>query len=138
MGIENSQEYQVLTERLEEIRWAIDGDCDDIDCDKYAHRNLLKKKYKPVLEHNYSCMKKLNTDEAALLRLLSLKKFRKYRYKKCNVCRRIVDSLDKKGIIVSFTRPSKTHKGGSEWHGVWTHRKCASKVKTPKGWKKGI
>ena len=129
MGIENSQEYQVLTERLEEIRWAIDGDCDDIDCDKYAHRNLLKKKYKPVLEHNYSCMKKLNTDEAALLRLLSLKKFRKYRYKKCNVCRRIVDSLDKKGIIVSFTRP---------WHGVWTHRKCASKVKTPKGWKKGI
>lgn len=129
-------EYYLLTEKLDEINWALDGSCNDIDCDKYMYRNLLKKKYKPVLEHNFSCMKKLRSEKDALMRLLSLKRFRRFRYKKCPVCKKRLDKLSEKSIIAAFTRPSE-FKGqkASEWDGKWVHRKCKRKVKTPKGWK---
>jgi len=131
----DKDEYYFLGEKLEEINWALEGNCDDIDCDKYMYKDLLKKKYNPVLEHNFSCIDKLKRNKAAVMRLLSQKKFQKYRYEKCNVCKKKLDKLDEKNTIVSFTRPSifggkKTY----ELNMVWAHHKCSKKVKIPKGW----
>src|SRR3989344_3678814 len=102
----DQDEYYLLTEKLEEIIWALEGSCNDIDCDKYIYKNLLKKKYKPVLKHSYSCTPKLKREKEAAMGLLSLKKFRKFRYKKCKVCNKKLDSLGKDFTIVSFTRPA--------------------------------
>ena len=60
---EAKEEYFVLDERLDIVRQAISGSCDDIDCDGYLYKDLLKKKYKPVLEHNFSCMGKLKEEQ---------------------------------------------------------------------------
>ncbi len=130
------EEYWFLTEKLEEIECAIDGKCDDIDCDKFVYKNFLKKKYKPVLEHEFSCMEKLKIEKLAVLRILSQKKYRNYRYIKCKLCKKNVDTLDEKSKIVSFTRPSLNNDKYFEWKGVWAHKKCASKIKIPIGWKK--
>ena len=89
-------EYFLLTEKLEEIDWALDGKCDDIDCDKYMYKDLLKKKYKPVLEHKFSCLEKLKQNKEAVLRILSQKKFKRFRYIKCHVCKKYID---KNGIV---------------------------------------
>ena len=88
------EEYYVLTEKLEEIGWALDGQCNDIDCDKYMYKDLLKKRYKPVLEHNFSCIKKLKNDKQTILRILSQNKYKKYRYIKCTVCKNHIDKLN--------------------------------------------
>ncbi|HLD06515.1 MAG TPA: hypothetical protein VJC16_03200 [Candidatus Nanoarchaeia archaeon] len=88
-------EYRVLTEKLDEIAWALEGKCNDIDCDKYMYKDLLKKKYKPALAHHYSCIPSLHREKGALMRLLSLRKFRRFRYKKCAICGRTADSLGK-------------------------------------------
>src|SRR3989344_4741710 len=90
---ETNEEYYLLTDKLDEIKWALEGKCNDIDCNKYMYKNLLKKKYMPVLEHNYSCLKKLKREQTAVLRLLSLNKFRKLRHKKCSVCKNLLDTL---------------------------------------------
>ena len=129
-------EYYLLEEKLDEITWALEGKCNDIDCDKYMYKELLKKKYKPVLKHSFSCLDKLKREKEAVMSLLSLKKFKKYRYKKCDVCKRNLDKLSDKNKIVSFTRLSPTNKGYYQWDGVWAHKKCSPKVKIPKGWKK--
>ena len=129
-------EYYLLEEKLDEITWALEGKCNDIDCDKYMYKDLLKKKYKPVLKHSFSCLDKLKREKEAVMSLLSLKKFKKYRYKKCDVCKRNLDKLSDKNKIVSFTRPSPTNKRYYQWDGVWAHKKCSPKVKIPKGWKK--
>lgn len=133
----NNDEYYVLIEKLEEITLALDGSCNDIDCDKYIYKKLLKKKYKPVLEHGYSCIPKLKREKEAVMRLLSLKKFRQFRYKKCEVCGRKVDSLGKDYAIVSFTKPAE-YKGKKvyECKLVRAHKKCRHKVHIPTGWKK--
>jgi len=136
MTRKDRDEYYFLTEKLDEISWAIKGGCNDIDCDKYLYKYLLKKKYRPVLEHNFSCMEHLKRDRAAVMRLLSQKKFRKYRYLACPVCKKLLDKLDDRNKIVNFTRPSPTHEKYHEWKGVWAHGSCVSKVKTPEGWKK--
>ena len=47
----NYEEYLLLTERLEEIEWALEGSCYDIDCDKYPYKDFLKNKYKHILKH---------------------------------------------------------------------------------------
>ena len=99
-------------------------------------KEMLKKKYRPVLEHNFSCIKKLRKMKATVMRLLSEKKYKKYRYDICKVCKRNVDKLSEKNVIVSYTRPSLTHKGYHEWEGDWTHKKCMKKAKIPKCWKK--
>ena len=138
MKDKNLEEYLFLTERLDEIIWALEGDCNDIDCNKYLYRGLLKKRYKPVLDHNFSCIPKLKQEKEALMRILSNKKYIRHRYKKCNVCKNKLDSLDEKNKIISFTRPSKINKNYTEWNGVWVHKKCSKKVKTPKGWFKGF
>ncbi|MEX2017061.1 MAG: hypothetical protein WD876_01160 [Candidatus Pacearchaeota archaeon] len=136
MRDKDKEEYFFLTEKLEEIEWALKGKCNDIDCDKYMYKDLLKKRYNPVLRHNYSCMNRLKMEKSAILRLLSLKKFRKYRFEKCHVCGKYLDKLDNKNLVISFTRPSKSNKNFHEWKGVWVHKKCKTKVKIPKGWKK--
>ena len=138
MKDKNLEEYLFLTERLDEIIWALEGDCNDIDCNKYLYRDLLKKRYKPVLDHNFSCMPKLKQEKEALIRILSNKKYIRYRYKKCNVCKNKLDSLNEKNKIISFTRPSKINKKYIAWNGVWIHEKCSKKVKTPEGWFKGF
>ena len=132
-------EYYVLTEKLEEITWALEGSCNDIDCDKYMYKEMLKKKYKPLLKHSYSCIPVLKRGKEAIMRLLSLKKFNKFRYKKCNVCNKKIDSLGRKFTIVSFTRPIK-FKGKKfyEYKGVQVHKQCKHKVIVPTGWKKGF
>ena len=129
-----NEEYYLLTEKLDEIIWALEGKCNDIDCDKYLYKDLLKKRYKPVLKHPFSCMNKLKKEKEAVMRLLLLKKFKKYRYEKCNVCKRNLDKLSEKNKIVSFTRPLSN--GNYQWEGVWVHKACSSKVKVPDGWKK--
>src|SRR3989339_581014 len=137
MTQKDKEEYFLLTEKLDEINWAIDGKCNDIDCDKYMYKDLLKKRYKPVLEHNFSCMKKLKREREALLRILSQKKYKKYRLIKCKACGKNVDKLSEESKIVSFTRPSMyNNKKCSEWNGVWAHKICASKIEIPEGWKK--
>lgn len=131
------EEYYLLTDKLEEIEWALEGKCDDIDCDKYLYKDLLKQKYKPVLHHEFSCMKKLKMKKEAVLRILSKRRYRKYRYLKCNICRKELDKLSKLSRIVSFTKPiKKDGKVFYEWNGIWVHRNCASKVKIPAGWNK--
>jgi hypothetical protein len=130
-------EYYFLTEKLEEVGWALKGECNDIDCDKYIYRNLLKKRYKPILKHNFSCIKSLKMEKSAILRILSQERYKKYRYINCHVCKKTLDKLSNKSTIVSFTRRIKSNqKGYCEWKGIWTHKKCSSKVEAPSGWKK--
>ena len=133
----SNDEYYVLIENLEEITWALDGSCNDIDCDKYIYKRLLKKKYKPILKHSYSCIPKLKREKEAIMRLLYLKKFRPLRYKKCEVCGKKLDSLGKDHTIVSFTR-SVEYKGRKayEYKGIRAHKKCKHKVHIPTGWQK--
>ena len=133
----NNDEYHVLIEKLEEIIWALEGSCNDIDCDKYMYKTLLKKKYKPILKHSYSCIPKLKREKEAVTHLLSLKKFRTLRYKKCEVCGRKVDSLGKDYTIVSFTRPVEyKERKVYEYKGIKVHKKCKHKVNMPVGWQK--
>ena len=137
MQKESKEEYYFLTDRLEEVEWAIGGKCNDIDCDHYMYKDLLKKKYKPVLNHGFSCMKKLRVEKEIVLRLLSQNKYKIYRFEKCVVCKKVLDKLNDKNEIVSFTK--KINKDGKtyyEWKGVWTHKKCSSKVKILLGWSK--
>ena len=131
------EEYLLLTEKLEEITWALDGSCNDIDCDKYMYKNLLKKQYKPILKHSYSCIPVLKREKEAAMRLLSLKKFNKFRYEKCKVCKKKLDSLGKDYFIISFTRPVM-HEGKKFYQHQLTraHKKCKNKVIIPKGWEK--
>ena len=126
-------EYYVLTDKLEEITWALDGSCNDIDCDKYMYKDILKKRYKPILKHSYSCIPKLKREKEAVMRLLYFKTFNKFRYKKCNVCNKKIDSLGKKFTIVSFTRPTEDKKS-YEYKGVQVHKQCKHKVIVPTGW----
>jgi len=81
-----------LTEKLDEINWALKGDCYDIDCDKYMYRNLLKKKYKPVLKHSFSCLNSLKRKKSAVERLLTMSKFKKFRYQRCYICKKKLTS----------------------------------------------
>ena len=136
MKEKNKYEYYFLTGKLDEIIWALKGECDDIDCDKYMYKDLLKKKYKPVLEHNFSCIKKLIRDKETVTSILSNKKYKKYRYEKCATCKKLLDKLNDKSKIVSFIKQSLSNKEYYQWKGVWAHKKCSSKVKIPKGWKK--
>lgn len=131
------EEYYILTDKLEEIEGALEGQCNDIECDKYMYIDLLKKKYKPVLEHNFSCIPKQKIEKAALMRILSSNKYKKYRYLKCKVCKKELDKLSEKSKIVSFTKPIKEDgRVFYQWKGIWTHKICTSKVKIPSGWNK--
>ncbi len=134
MGRIDKEEYYFLTEKLDEIEWALEGDCNDIDCNKYMYQNLLKKKYKPVLDHNFSCVKKLKASKLAIMSILSQKKYKPYRYTKCYVCGVNLDKLSQTNEIVSFTRKIDKKDKYYEWKGFWIHRNCNKKVKTPKGW----
>lgn len=129
------EEYYLLTEKLEEINAALDGNCNDIDCDKYIYKYCLKKKYKPVLKHGFSCNPSLKREKEAIMRILSLPRYKRYKYEKCIVCGKTLDTLGKEFAIVSFTRSYKD-KGSFEYKGVYVHKKCKSKVTMPEGWKK--
>jgi hypothetical protein len=133
-------EYFLLNERLDEVERAVRGECNDIDCDKYLYKDFLKKRYKPVLEHTFSCMKKLKSEKKIILRILSQKKYSKYRYTKCIVCNKKLDKLDNnKNMIVLFTKLSE-FKGKicSELRTDRVHKKCERIVNPPKGWNKGF
>lgn len=136
MEDKTKEEYYLLVDLLDRITWSLDGSCDDIDCDQYTYKNLLQKRIKPVLEHNFSCVKKLRTEKEAILRILSQKKYVQYRSKKCNVCKKSVDSLSKDSFLVSYTRPYPLKNNSHEWNAVWVHKRCRTKLQIPKGWKK--
>ncbi len=102
------------------------------------YKELLKKKYKPVLKHSFSCMQKLKREKKALIRLLSMRKFGKFRYEVCKVCKKQVDKLDHESTIVSFTRPPQTNDSYTEWKGYWAHKKCRRLLSALDGWKKGL
>ncbi len=133
----HKEEYFVLSERIEIVRWAISGSCDDIDCDRYLYKDLLRKKYGPVLEHNFSCIDKLKRDEKALLRILGDKRYKKFRYEICQVCKKLADKLDEKNEVVCFTKELMDGKY-LEIKTFFIHKKCYEKVKSPKGWNKII
>jgi len=126
-------EYYFLTEKLEEINWALDGKCNDIDCDHYMYKELLKKNVKFVLEHNFSCVETLKKEKKALLRILSHKKYYRLRYVVCDVCKKRVDSLSNEYDIVMFTKPEGENYRVESQKG---HKKCRPKIKVPDGWKK--
>ena len=130
-------EYYFLTEKLEEINSALEGNCNDIDCDKYIYKDLLKKRYKPILKHSFSCLKSLNREKVAVMRLLSLRKFINFRFKKCSVCKKNLDKLGGNSTIASFTRPTLDNKF-YEWRGEYVHKRCLQKIKATKGWKNGF
>ncbi|MEK6850675.1 MAG: hypothetical protein AABX85_03820 [Nanoarchaeota archaeon] len=137
MAKKEREEYYLLTDKLDEIDWALDGKCNDIDCDKYLYKDLLKKRFRPVLEHNYSCMPKLKREKDAILRILSDKKYKKYRFIKCLVCKKHLDKLNNKNKVISFIKPIKNEgKIYYQWKGFWVHKSCVSKAKIPKGWNK--
>lgn len=129
------EEYYFLTENLDEINAALEGNCNDIDCDKYIYKYCLKKRYKPVLKHGFSCIPSLKIEKEAIMRIVSLPRYKKYRYEKCAVCEKKLDSLGKEYSIVSFTRPYKD-KGSVEYKGIYVHKKCKRKVAVPDGWKR--
>ena len=134
--IENKrEEYYLLTEKLQEIDAALEGNCNDIDCDKYLYKYCLKKRYEPVLKHGFSCIPSLKREKEAIMRIVSLPRYKKFRYEKCAVCGKKLDSLGSEFSIVSFTRPSGD-KGYVEYKGVHVHKKCKRKVAVPKGWEK--
>lgn len=131
------EEYDILEKKLEEVTWALEGSCDDVDCDKYTYKDLLKKKYKPVLEHGFSCLPNLKREKEALMRLLSLKKFKKFRYKKCSICQKRLDSLGKSYTIVSFLRPLEFNgRKAYEYKGIAVHKSCKKRVLIPLGWER--
>jgi|SRR3989344_4021640 len=132
---EEREEYYLLRDFLDEINFALKDQCNDIDCDHYVYKELLKKKYRPVMEHRFSCIDSLNRQQDALLRLLSLKRFRKFRYEKCRVCQKKLDTLSDDATIVAFTKPTENRKF-YRYESVRAHRKCSQLVKIPKGWKK--
>ena len=132
---EEREEYYLLRDFLDEVNSALEGRCNDIDCDQYLYKELLKKRYSSVLEHHFSCMSCLHRQQKALLRLLSMKKFRKFRYEKCRVCQKKLDTLSDNATIVAFTKPTKNRKCYS-YKSVRAHRKCSRLVRIPKGWKK--
>ena len=132
---ESKEEYFALSERLDIVRQAINGSCDDIDCDKYTYLDILKIKYKPVLEHNFSCIDKLKNEEKALLRILGSKKYKKFRYEYCEVCKEPADKLDKKTEFFCFTKKLIEGKC-SQVNGFSVHKKCYKKAKVPEGWNK--
>src|SRR3989338_1285970 len=133
----NHDEYYLLKEKLEELIWALKGQCNDIDCDKYMYKDLLKKRHNPILKHSYSCIISLKREKEAVMRLLSLKKFRRYRYKKCEACKKSIDSLGKQFKSVILTRPVNFNgKKFFELDGIDAHKQCESKKKIPEAWKK--
>lgn len=74
------EEYFFLEDLLEEVNAGLRGECKDIDCDKYIYKNLLKKKYKAVLEHNFSCLETIKREKRVLEALLQLPHYKKFRY----------------------------------------------------------
>ena len=136
MKITIKEEYYELIDKLEKVQWEIDGECSDIDCDKYIYRDCLKKSFKPTLEHNFSCMAHVKHKKKIYEKLLGMKKYRKYRYKKCWVCKKMLDTLGDKAALVSFTKLTIAKKiKGYQLKIEHIHKKCVKKVKVPKGWK---
>lgn len=135
-------EYNFLKQLLEEKKSYLEGDsCDDIDCDKYVYKDCLKKKYKPVLEHSFSCFPNLKHEIEVLTRLLSLPRYNKFRYKICPVCKKKIDELSNDCEIIGFTKPvnkDTEHRFGKafRFESAKTHKRCAKKFKIPDGWKK--
>lgn len=132
-------QYNLLTKLLERTRWQLEGQCEDIDCDKYIYKNYLKKKIHHSLEHSFSCIPGLKRDFAAIRKLLEEKKFKKLRYKKCIVCKKAMDTLDEKNTHTSFIAIHLSGKG--KWKGYeakiyQTHKPCKKKLETPDGFKK--
>ena len=130
------EEYYFLTGNLDEVTTALEGSCNDIDCDKYTYKYCLKKRYKPVLKHGFSCIPPLKREKEAVMRILSLPRYKKLRYGKCAVCGKKLDSLGNEYSIVSFTRPCGD-KDYVEYTGIHVHRKCKRKAAVPEGWEKG-
>ena len=130
------EEYYLITDFLDKVNWALEGDCDDVDCDKYTFRCCLKKKFRPILEHGYSCIEHLKRKKTTLMRLLSQTKYKRFRFKKCSVCKKNLDTLGKDYTLTSFTKPLKERKRYSQLELISSHKKCQRKVETPEGFSK--
>ena len=127
------EEYYLLTDHLDEFNQALDGDCDDVDCDKYLFREYLKKRFKPLLEHGFSCIEGLKRQKAVLMRLVSLPKYKRFRFKKCPVCKNEMDKLGEDYMITCFTEPTEKKKKYYKMEIRSSHTKCKSKLNAPKG-----
>ena len=126
----------VLSDLRERVIWQIEGSCEDANCDKYIYLDLFKKKYKPILEHSYSCMPSLKRELATFNSVLSLSRYKKYRFQPCDICKKPYDDLgyDAAPIIGFIAKEAKNN--FYEWRSVHTHAKCRRFVKTPEGFKK--
>ncbi len=129
----DKEEYYFLLEKLEEVTFALKGSCNDIDCDKYIYRDLLHKKYKPTLHHSFSCMKKLQIEKEVIFRIISQKKYEKFRYKICPICKKRLDSISDKSVIIALTKQSSVN-NYYELKTIWTHKLCKKKFIIPLGW----
>ena len=130
-------QYYLLVDFLDRTKWQLRGDCEDIDCDKYIYRTSLKKHH-PTLEHSYSCFPSLQRQLQSLMALLSDKKFKRFRFKRCEVCANPLDTLDDKNPFSSFIEIEPKKKGkfkGYEFKSFRTHPRCRKLLPTPQGFK---
>ena len=132
---QSSNEYFYLINQLDIINNYLTGNvCDDIDCDRYMYKDCLKK-HRPILEHKFSCFPMLKRDRDSLMRILSLPKYKRFRYCKCAVCGKIVDKLGKYFHIEGYTKKCEDS-SCYHWDSSYMHKGCKKKFKIPKGWKK--
>ena len=130
------EEYYVLSDLRERVIWQIEGSCEDANCDKYIYLDLFKKKYKPVLKHSYSCIPSLKRELTTLNAVLLLPRYKKYRFRLCDICKKPYDDLDHDAAPITSFIATEMRDEGYEWRGVRTHKKCQRFVKTPEGFKK--
>lgn len=133
-------QYWLLTDLLDNTKWQLEGDCEDIDCNRYIYLDSMKRKSVcTVLDHKFSCVPKLKRDYKSIMGLLSEKKFRKLRYKKCDVCAKLLDTLNNKNPITTFIAKKLSGKGkikGFECKMFRTHKQCKKMLKVPEGFRR--
>lgn len=132
------KQYWFLKSRRDDITWQIKGGCEDIDCDHFIEKRLLKKKYKPALTHSFSCVPKLKYERALLEDLLKHRIFKSLRYRPCDFCKKTLDDLDQKNPPVMFIaiKPTITkNRKGYATEIMKVHTYCRRKLKAPDGFK---
>jgi hypothetical protein len=132
---EVADEYHYLTNRLDTVKVAIEGSCDDIDCDQFIYKDILIDECGPVLNHQSSCMQHLHKEHAALMRILSMQRYAQERYRSCDVCQDQLDTLGEEYTIVGYMQEIQGEEV-YEYRSYCVHAGCKMEVRIPDGWKK--
>ena len=114
--------YLILNENLENCEDIINNECDDIDCSKFKYAKELRNPYN-IISHA-SCVKKAKSEKEIILEFLKEKRFNRFRYKKCCVCKKKLDTLSKEYHIEMITK--KLAKSSQAYFFIM-HAKCKKK-----------